>query len=150
MRPQFSVSSIFKNRTFVTIALALMAILLVGLISVAGVALYGKITGQSAPVVSPSATAVKLATNTPLPTPTSLPTQRPTSTKVVLSSATPEDTAIPATSEAVPTEGPVPTSTPTSADEIPNTGGSLWQVALAAGGLVAVAVLARSGRRKSV
>lgn len=152
MRPQFSVSSILKNRTFVTIALALMAILLVGLISVAGVALYGKITGQRAPVASPSATAVRPATATSLPTSTPLPTRQPTSTKVVLASPTPADTAVPGTPEPVPSEGPVPTTalTPTSGDEMPNTGGPLWQVALAAGGLAGVAALARSGRRKSV
>lgn len=150
MRPQFS--TILKNRTFVTIALALIAILLIGLISVAGVALYGKITGQRAPAILPSATAVKPAVSTPQPTTTVLPTQQPTATATesqVLPSPTPQHTAAPAMPEATPTTGPIPSATPAGDGEMPDTGGPLWQVALAGGGLAAVAALARSGRRKS-
>jgi hypothetical protein len=148
MRPQFS--TILKNRTFVTIALALIAILLIGLISVAGVALYGKITGQRAPAILPSVTAVKPAASTPQPTATVPPTQQPTATKApALPSPTPQDTAIPETPETMPTTSPVPSATPGGDGEMPNTGGPLWQVVLAGGGLAAVAALARSGRRKA-
>jgi hypothetical protein len=176
-----------KRPTFSVVALALAALVVVGLLSVGGVALYGKLKGLPLPTLPPISTRPPTSTavsevQTPVtpiliytPTPQAAPTQvpptqvpatqaptapvvQPTATSLPTAEATaapttestaqpvgsPEVTQPPSTSTTVE-----PTATSGASGEMPNTGGPVWQMVLAAGSLVAVVVLARTGRRKT-
>ena len=148
MRPQFS--AVLRNRKFTIAILALVGLLAVGLISVAGVALYNKMQAKPAPV--PTAT---LTQQPPAATATSLPTARPTATLVMVASPTTAHAGagtVPATAATtVPATAPThiaPASTPGAGSDVPNTGGSLLPAMVAGGGFAALLVAARSGRRK--
>jgi cytoskeletal protein RodZ len=144
MRPQLS--AVFRNRKFTIAILGLVGLLVVGLLSVAGVALLNKMQAQPEP--TPTATITRQPTQPPAATATSQPTARPTATQVVVASPTAAHaaaTAVPTT----PTTHAAPTATPGASGDIPDTGGSPLLAMLAGGGFAALLVLARSGRRKN-
>lgn len=152
MRPQFQ--AVFRNRKFTIAILALIGLLAVGLISVAGVALYNKM--QASPAPMPTATLTRQPTQPPAATATSLPSARPTATLVMMASPTTAHAGVgtvPATAAiTVPATAPThiaPASTPGAGGDIPNTGASLLPAMLAGGGFAALLAAARSGRRKS-
>ena len=153
MRPQFSGSALFKNRKFAIAVLALFAILLVGLISVAGVALYNKAKNRPAPEILPTATATARATSTRPPTATVLPAAQPSATRVILASPTPKPAATtqpaPSPTATAPAPTPAPTATPVGTGDVPNTGAPTLPILLAGGSLAGVLLLARSGRRRA-
>jgi hypothetical protein len=144
MRPQFS--AVFRNRKFTIAILGLVGLLVVGLLSVAGVALYNKM--QTKPAPTPMVVPTRLPTQTAAPTATSLPTARSTATLVAAAAsptAKPAATALPTTA----LTQPAPTATPGTDGGVPNTGAPMLPALLAGGGFAVLLFASRSERRST-
>jgi cytoskeletal protein RodZ len=111
-----------QNRTFIIVAIGLAALLIVGLVSIAGLIAYTRFLAPSPtpPVVAeatatPEASVTATLSPTPVATPTA--TKAPTATRVV------EAAASPTPGGETPTPGEASaTATPAGEDEIPDTG----------------------------
>jgi hypothetical protein len=146
-----------QNRLFVTLAIALIGLLVLGLLGVGAVFIIRQNIDQQAVAVQPSPTllirlpnptatftpAPKIPTNTPMPTPTNTPVLAPggangqeaaSGSKAQESSPTPKPS---------PTRTPAPGAAPAGTTVVPETGFGGLEAALIAVGLAAVLFIAR-------
>lgn len=146
-----------QNRVFVTLAIALIGLLVLGLLGVGAVFIIRQnidqqdVAAQPSPTLlirlpNPTATLVpvaKIPTNTPMPTPTNTPVLGPDSNKG-------QEAAVGNKQENTPTPKPAPTRTPAPSGApagattvVPETGFGGFEAALIAVGLAAVLFIAR-------
>jgi hypothetical protein len=106
-----------QSRIFIIVAVGLVGLLMIGLLSIAGLVIYTRFLAPS-----PSPTVVAAATFTP----TSVPITTPTATSPAVTPGAgeaPTATLVVQPGEETPTpEGGPPTGTPTGEGEIPDTG----------------------------
>jgi hypothetical protein len=145
-----------QNRLFVTLAIALIGLLVLGLLGVGAVFIIRQNMDQQTIAAQPSPTLLirlpnptatftpipKIPTNTPMPTPTNTPVVAPGST-------TGQEAAVGNKQQDNPTPKPSPTRTPAPAAApagtavVPETGFGGLEAALIAVGLAAVLFVAR-------
>jgi hypothetical protein len=145
-----------QNRLFVTLAIALIGLLVLGLLGVGAVFIIRQNMDQQTIAAQPSPTLLirlpnptatftpipKIPTNTPMPTPTNTPVVAP-------GSATGQEAAVGNKQQDNPTPKPSPTRTPAPAAApagtavVPETGFGGLEAALIAVGLAAVLFVAR-------
>jgi hypothetical protein len=145
-----------QNRLFVTLAIALIGLLVLGLLGVGAVFIIRQNMDQQTIAAQPSPTLLirlpnptatftpipKIPTNTPMPTPTNTPVVAP-------GSATGQEAAVGNKQQDSPTPKPSPTRTPAPAAApagtavVPETGFGGLEAALIAVGLAAVLFVAR-------
>jgi hypothetical protein len=113
-----------QSRIFIIVAIGLVGLLMIGLLSIAGLVVYTRFLAPAASpttvaVASPSPTSVELATPTLPVAPGVTPTvgEVPTATRVVQPAASPA----PGEETPTPVEG-APTATPVGGEGIPDTG----------------------------
>lgn len=137
MRPQFT--NPFRNRKFAVAIVALVGLLAIGLLAVAGVALLNKMQAVPAPTAVATPTFTAAPTSTRFPTATREPTPRPTATLVPVATAT---------ATGAPTAQAQPAEAPTGGEEVPDTGGSLLPLFAASAAFSVLLVAARKGRHR--
>lgn len=146
-----------QNRLFVTLAIALIGLLVLGLLGVGAVFIIRQnidqqdVAAQPSPTLlirlpNPTATLVPVAkapTNTPMPTPTNTPVLVPGSEKGQEAAVGNKQETSP-TPKPSPTRTPVPNGAPAGATTVvPETGFGGFEAALIAVGLAAVLFIAR-------
>jgi len=131
-----------QSRVFVIVAIGLVGLLMVGLVSIAGLVVY---TRFLAPSTSPTVVAEVTGSPRPVTTPTlgvpspPIPTgtaggPAPTATRVLVEGGSPT---------ATPEEGATPSPTPTGGGEMAPTGFGPLEAAVAGIGLLVVILLVR-------
>jgi hypothetical protein len=147
-----------QNRLFVTLAVALIGLLVLGLLGVGAVFIIRQNLNEQTVAVQPSPTlliklpnptatftpAPKIPTNTPMPTPTNTPVLIPGKAEEAAAAGKKEQQeqqpvlTLKATNTPVPKAGPAATQ-----QQIPQTGFGGLEIALIAVGLAAVLFIAR-------
>ena len=142
-----------QNRLFVTLAIALIGLLVLGLLGVGAVFIIRQNIDQQSVAAQPSPTllirlpnptatftpAPKIPTNTPMPTPTNTPVLAPGNGQEAAASKQ-ESSPTP---KPLPTRTPVPGGTTAGTAVVPETGFGGLEAVLIAIGLAAVLFIAR-------
>ena len=145
-----------QSRLFVTLAIALIGLLVLGLLGVGAVFIIRQnmdqqtIAAQPSPTLlirlpNPTATftpAPKIPTNTPMPTPTNTPVLVPGSNNGQEAATGSKQQETPFVKSS-PTRTPVAAGAPAGAQVVPETGFGGLEIALIAVGLAAVVFIAR-------
>jgi hypothetical protein len=142
-----------QNRLFVTLAIALIGLLVLGLLGVGAVFIIRQNIDQQSVAAQPSPTllirlpnptatftpAPKIPTNTPMPTPTNTPVLAPGNGQEAAASKQ-ESSPTP---KPLPTRAPVPSGATAGTAVVPETGFGGLEAVLIAVGLAAVLFIAR-------
>lgn len=144
-----------QNRLFVTLAIALIGLLVLGLLGVGAVFIIRQNMDQQTIAVQPSPTLLirlpnptatfttvpKVPTNTPMPTPTNTPVVAPGSGQEA--AAVDKQQQSSPTPKPAPTKTPAPAAKPAGSQVVPETGFGGLEAVLIAVGLAAVLFIAR-------
>ncbi len=145
-----------QNRLFVTLAIALIGLLVLGLLGVGAVFIIRQNIDQQDVAAQPSPTFLirlpnptatftlvpKIPTNTPMPTATNTPVVAPGNANGQEASVNKQQGS-PTAKPLFPTKTPVPEGKPAGTQVVPETGFGGLEIALIAVGLAAVVFIAR-------
>jgi hypothetical protein len=146
-----------QSRLFVTLAIALIGLLVLGLLGVGAVFIIRQNIDQQTIAVQPSPTLLirlpnptatftpvaRIPTNTPMPTPTNTPVLIPGSASGQEAAASKQQEQASPTPNSSPTRTPVAAGAPAGAQVVPETGFGGFEAVLIAVGLAAVLFIAR-------